>query len=138
MAAIYQWFNLYEEEYTTTLYPLEVQDALLLSVNFDGGYMEVIQGDSMKQAHELVAVNLYQILLSAPEQQDQMIHGHELVAVDVYPLLVEAPEQEDSMTQGHELVDIEVETILITTYMPDRGIILDIDLVPGSCYMTSA
>jgi len=138
MAAIYMWVQVYEEEYTTTLYPLEVSDALLLSIDLgDENYMAPIDGDSMTQGHELVAISLLQLLLSAPEQTDSIKQGHELVAVSVYPLLLAAPEQTDSMTQGHELVNLTVVPLLITTYMPDQGILYDIDLVPGSCYMTS-
>jgi hypothetical protein len=29
------------------------------------------------------------------------------------------------------------DTVLITTYEPDQGLWTTIDLVPGSCYMTS-
>lgn len=137
MAAIYQWFQIYEEEYTTTLYPLEVQDALLMSVDFSGGYMEIIDQDDITMHAEMVAATVRPLLLSAPEQEDDVTMHIELVNIAVRPLLLEAPEQEDDISMHIELVNITVETILITAYMPEQGVLMDIDLVPGSCYMTA-
>jgi len=137
MSAIYMWFQIYEEEYTTTLYPLETQDALLMSVDMgNSNYMAPIDFDQITFASELTAIVVRPLLLSAPEQNDEIEFHHELVSIVVRPLLLAAPEQNDEIAFGHELVDIIVRTILITTYMPDQGILLGIDMVPGSCYMT--
>lgn len=137
MAAIYQWFQIYEEEYTTTLYPLEVQDALLMSVDFSGGYMAQIDQDSVTMGTEMVAGWIKVLLLSAPEQQDDITMGTEMVAGWIKQLLLSAPEQNDDITMGTEMVDGWMDTVLITAYMPEQGVLMDIDLVPGSCYMTS-
>lgn len=138
MAAIYMWFQIYEEEYTTTLYSLESDDGVLISADIiDDGYLAPIDFDQIQQGHQLDDVVVRQLLLSAPEQTDSIQQGHQLDDLIVRQLLLSAPEQNDSITQGHELDDLVVRTILITTYMPDRGMLIGADLVPGSCYMTA-
>lgn len=138
MAAIYMWFQIYEEEYTTTLYALESDDGLLMSADLgDDSYMAPIDEDKIQFNHELVAVSTQVLLLSAPEQGDEIQFNHELVDIVVTPLLLAAPEQNDDIQFNHELVDLVVDQILITTYQPDQGCYMTADLIPGSCYMTA-
>jgi hypothetical protein len=137
MAAIYQWFDLYEEEYTTTLYPLEVQDALLMSADFDGGYMEIIDQDDLTMYTYISGGWMKQLLLSAPEQQDNISMYTTITAGWMKQLLLAAPEQEDDLKMWTYLSDGWMATVLITTYMPPQGLLMDADLDSGSCYMVS-
>lgn len=138
MAAIYMWFQIYEEEYTTTLYALESDDALLISADIgDDLYMAPIDEDAMTVSHELLAVSTQVLLLDAPEQEDDITVSHQLTDIVVTPLLLDAPEQEDDIQVSHQLMDLTVDQILITTYFPDAGQHITADLIPGSCYMTA-
>ena len=137
MAAIYMWIEMYEEEYTTTLYPLETQDAIVVSIAFEDGYMEYTDFDPVAFGTDLVSITVLVILLDAPEQTDSISQGTDLASIVIYKILLDAPEQTDSISQGTELVNITVDAILITTYMPDQGVITSANLDSASCYMTS-
>ncbi len=114
MAAIYQWevAGIVYTLYTTTLYPIEAVEALVFTIDLDSGSMVEIATDEIALGMSLIAATLISILL-------------------------EVPEQEDKIDLGISLIAATLESKLITTYHPDQGLIMTIDLDDANCSMTN-
>jgi hypothetical protein len=137
MAAIYQWFDIYEEVYTTTLYPLELGEGLSVTIAFDEGFMRPITENAIEYSHQLLAGTLRVLLLTAPEQEDEIEYSHQLLAGTLRQLLLSAPEQVDEIEYSHQLLGGTLEVLLITAWMPPQGIYVTCDIDQAGCYLTS-
>jgi len=123
MAAIYQWFLADEVVYTTTLYPIDVTEALQLSVatNPYANLSEFpIDYSTFKQ--EVVGISLDVLLLSADSSVDYTSFSQEIVSIELVSLLLSTESDIDYTFFSQEIVSVELVEMLVTCDTPDESL----------------
>jgi hypothetical protein len=138
MAAIYQWFIGEVQVWTTTLYPVEAVEGIKFSIDVKDGLMWTPPEESWEFSYGFEDAFHTPILLTGetPEEDWEFSYGFDGVSFQAILLVGETPEEDWEFSYGFE--DAEIINKLITTYMPDQGIIFSIDVDSTNCSMTDA
>jgi hypothetical protein len=136
MAAIYQWFDFLEEEYTTTLYPVEVVELLEFTCELEGGGLYNIIEDEVDINGNLLSAELYQILISTTSPYDDADIDGDLLSADLYQILISTTSPYDNADINGDLLDCTLLDLLVIVDTPDESLQLDMELYPSGCSMT--
>jgi hypothetical protein len=132
--AYFQWGGdvVLTQTLTTTLYPLQAQDAIELSVTLASGGLWPIPVDNMDLGVEFLSGNLEEILLETPVYPDNMDLGAEFVSGELVTILLTIGPYPDDMNLGVSFVDGLLEAKLVSVFAPDEALELSVTLASGS------
>ena len=136
MAAIYMWFQRDVQVLTTTLYPLEVVDAVQFSFDIEDASMSLIPQDELGYSADLLGVTLTEILLTYGPLQDQVYYGADLLAVSLNTILLTHGPVNDELFISSDLLDVNLISLLVTVDTPDEKLQLDFDINATGWHMT--
>lgn len=137
MAAIYMWFEKDVQIWTTTLYPIELDDNLQLGVTIGECSMTPPPSDEVDTTWSVLDITVDTILLTAPPVDDDVDVAWEIQAVEVKTILLAAPPIDDDVDVSWVLQDIELINKLVTVDTPDEELKLGISIDPSGCSMTA-
>lgn len=138
MAAIYMWMQRDLQVFTTTLYPLEVIDAVQFQFDISSASMSPIPQDSLTLSANLIAVTLNQILLSYGPGQDELDISANLIGVILNQILLSYGPGEDELDISADLIEVELLQILVTADTPDEKLQLAFDINATGWLLTPA
>jgi hypothetical protein len=138
MAAIYQWFVADVQVWTTTLYPVEAVEGLKFSIDVKGGLMWTPPEEDYAFSYGFDGAAHQQILLTGPIEEDDYGFACGFVSAGHTAILLVGPTEEDDYAFSYGFSDAEIINKLITTYMPEQGLIFTIDVDSANCSMTDA
>jgi hypothetical protein len=121
---------------TSTLYPIEVKEALLFAISLSSGAMYPINEDQMDLGHSLTSGTLRLILKTTGPYEDQMDLGHALSSGTLRQILKSTGPYEDQLDLGHSLTSGALDQILIETTAPEEALEFSISLDSSNCSMT--
>jgi hypothetical protein len=132
--AYFQWGDttVLTQTLTTTLYPLQAQDAIELSVTLAAGALWPIPVDNMDLGAEFISGTLTEILLNAGPYPDNMDLGVNIINGVLVTILLNAGPYPDDMDLGVSFVDGLLEAKLVSIYAPDEALELSVTLASGS------
>jgi hypothetical protein len=78
-------------------------------------------------------MNVSPILITLGPEEDELKLGMVFSDMNVTEILVRTDPEEDYMNLGMVFVDMDVIPKLITTYSPDQGLIMSVDLDTANC-----
>jgi hypothetical protein len=117
---------------TTTLYPLEAQDAIEFSVTLAEGALWPIPVDNMDLGVEFLSGTLTEILLETPVNEDNMDMGVNIINGVLVTILLDIGPYPDDMNLGVTFVDGLLEAKLVSIYAPDEALEMSVTLASGS------
>lgn len=138
MAAIYQWYEDLGVILTTTLYPIEVVDA----VQFDGasltsGYLWNMPTDAIDHGTpQLVAAQLDHIRIEFTADPEAIDRSWSLVGAQLDHIRIEFSTDPESIDIGWALVNAGLDSKKVVAYHPDEAVDFDAVLISG--YLTVA
>jgi len=138
MAAIYQWFQRDVQVLTTTLYPLEVIDAIQLNFNIVSGSLQPVPQDSLYMSANVTAIVLNQILLSYGTPEDSLDISANVTYVHLNQILLSYGTPEDELDIAGDLIEVLLISLLVTVDTPDEKLQLDFDINSTGWFMTAA
>lgn len=121
------------QEFTTTLYPVEASEGIVFNTDVDVISLDEISTDEMDFETQFVSGQLIETLLTAPEQNDEIDFETQFVSGQLIETLLTAPEQNDEMDFETQYISGDLVERLVTTYSPDHGLLMDIDLDSANC-----
>jgi len=137
MAAIYQWFP--PEGLviaTSTLYPVEVDDAVTFSCNITYGEMRIIPEVEYDQSGDLLGIDVTQLLYSWGPDDLEYDQAGDLIGITVTQILYTWGPDDLEYDQAGDLLGITVTSKLVTIDTPDEKLQLSCDINPSKCSMT--
>lgn len=137
MAAIYQWFYGVQVLVTTTMYPIEVEEGVVVSFDLESGWMQPVLTDSYDTAFDFKGGELVSILLLMPEETDSYDTTFGFTGGELRDVLLSDSERTDSYDTTFNFTGGTLEDKLRQTYAPDEGIALAVAMYPANCHMTS-
>lgn len=136
MAAIYQWFQRDVQVLTTTLYPLEVVDAVQFSFNLVSGSLQPVPQDSIYVSGNVIAASLNQILLSYGTPEDNLDISANVIYAHLNQILLSYGTPEDELDVSWALIEVLLISLLVTVDTPDEKLQLDFDVNTSGWFMT--
>lgn len=132
----YGFEEIFTQELTSTLYPLEMEEAVQLDIGIADASMNPIPEDSMEFGVTFLSGSLAEILVSTGPYDDAMDFGVTILSATLVQLLLETGPYDDAMDFGVTFLSGELIFKLIETYAPDEALQLGIALDEAACSMT--
>lgn len=136
MAAIYQWFEGIEVILTTTLYPIEVETNLQVSMDMVGFWDWEVSLDHAEQTFEFLGGDRFDVLLTIPPEYDYSEQTFQFIGGERFQVLLSIPPEEDASEQTYWFTGGERFDILIRIYSPPQNLVISMDIDPESFEMT--
>jgi hypothetical protein len=132
----YGFEEIFTQELTSTLYPLEMEEALDIGIALGDASMSPIPEDSMEFGMTFLSGTLSQVLLETGPYEDEMQFGVSFLSGTLTQLLLETGPYDDAMNFGVTFLSGELVFKLIESYAPDEALQLGIALDEAACSMT--
>lgn len=132
MAAIYQWYEDLGVIFTTTIYPIESQDAITFSVSFQGGYLNVPEEDFWQWSQSMVTGDLLQVYLPIPEQSDEWKWVESITTADLIQAYLPLPEQTDEWNWVESMVSGDLLLALVKVDTQTDGMTFAVSFAGGT------
>lgn len=137
MAAIYQWIIGDEVVYTTTLYPIEAEDSLQLTVTVqDGGYLSNFPVDNVSFSWSPEQFELVTLLLSSNTDTDYVQFEWEPREFELVELLLSANTDVDYVQFEWAPIDFEIIDMLVICDTPDESLQFTVTVNAGNSSLT--
>ena len=128
MAAIYQWFVDTDVIVTTTLYPVEAQDALVFDIDLSGSSMTEMNRDKLDIGQTFLTITRTDVLITGTADPDSLDMGQTFLTITRTDVLIDATADPDSLDIGQTFLDISRSDILIRAQHPENGVYMTIGL----------
>ena len=116
---------------TTTLYPVEVVDAMTMRLEISDGYLLQVPEEALDYTVGMWDGALTQILLTAPTQDEAFDYQLNMDSGSLVQILLTAPTQDEALDYGVNMSDGELIFRLVNGYHPDEGLLLGMSVVGG-------
>jgi hypothetical protein len=137
MAAIYQWFIQDLEVLTTTLYPVEVIDAVQISADIVTGRMQPILQDSADSTGDFLGANIETLLINFDGGDDAADTTGDFLSANIEVLLINFDGGDDAADTTGDFLSANIASKLVTVDTPDEKLQLDCDVNPSGCSLDS-
>ena len=137
MAAIYQWYVDRALVLTTTLYPIEVVDALQLGGQLgNGNNMLRIPNDMLDFTEQVLTVSWRQLLKEQGPNYESLDFTEEVLTVSWRQLLKEQGPNYEALDFTEEVLTLSLRLALVVGDTPDEGMLFACELSTVDCSMT--
>ena len=138
MAAIYQWYEDLGIILTTTLYPIEVVDAVQFNgANVTSGYLWNMPTAAIDHPlAQLIDAQLDHIRIEFTADPESIDLSWALTAAQLDHIRIEFTTDPESIDLGWALVDAALDSKKVLAYHPDEAVDFDAILISG--YLTVA
>jgi len=137
MAAIYMWYVEDGVFYTTTPFPVDIQDGVTFNMSLGGAAMRPIPLGAVDLSFELVQAPIVQILITAGPYDDAVDLSWRLQQAPLVQILLTTGPYDEAVDITWELLQAPLISKLVTAYTPeDEGLEFSIQLKTSDCVMT--
>lgn len=138
MAAIYMWFEDVEVEYTTPLYPLEIDTGitLTLDINFMDNWQ--VTTDGAEGSRDFIGGSRQDVLIDLPLEVEAAEGGRSFTGGSREDRLIILPTEVEAAEGGVSFAGGSRVDLLIRVYTPSENLALTVDLAPSYWVMAAA
>ena len=136
MAAIYMWFEHELQIWTTTLYPIEVNDSLQFACNLTYGEMRIVQVEEIDLSSDLLAITIEAILLDYGPDDVPFDLSSDLLSITIEQILFTYGPDDVAFDQSSDLLSITIQDKLVIADTPDERLQLGCNVNPSGCSLT--
>lgn len=127
--------------FTTTLYPVDVDDGIEFSIAPVGGQFNQWEYDETEYSHDILTGDLQQVVwyLTAGPWEDYTTYSHDILSGDIQQVVwyKYAGPWEDSTEYSHNILTASLINKLVTVDSPDEKLQLSCEIYPTGCSMTA-
>jgi len=137
MAAIYMWYAENEVVYTTTPFPVDIQDGVAFNMSLGGAAMRPIPQDEVNLSWGLLQAPIVQILMTTGPYDEATDLSWKLQQAPLVQILLTTGPYDEATDLTWELLQAPLISKLVTAYTPeDEGLEFSISLKTSDCVMT--
>lgn len=137
MAAIYQWFVQNVQVLTTTLYPIEVLDAIQMSCQLGPGpALRSVPTDDFDTSTSFISMGIKQLLKTTGPYDNEYDSTTSFVSMEIRQLLKITGPYDDIYDSITTMVSVSLSEVLVTIDTPDEALEFAFELETINCSMT--